>query len=94
MYCKRKKFEIKISEIKHIYPIKFVTKANSIKSTIYKIGVVYKNNKTLFFNKSLWKSGVINDILKIRFYLFGYHETYEKINEEMVENITELSPLQ
>jgi len=81
---------MKISDINHIYPIKIITKANSMKSTIYKIGVVYNNNKNLFFGKTLFESSVINDILTIRFYLFGFQESYEKIKGEMVENRIEL----
>jgi len=91
LYCKNKAIDIKISDIKNIYPIKLTTKANSFKSTIYKIGIVYDNNKNMFFGKSLWESSVINDIIKIRFYLFGFQESYEKLKGEMVENRIEMS---
>lgn len=82
---------MKISDIKHIYPIKVVTKANTIKSRIYKIGIMYQNNKSIFINKSLWESMVIKDILKMRFYIFGKYETYDNIKSEIITNEIELA---
>jgi len=64
-----------------------------MKSVIYKVGIIYDNNKSLFISKSLWHSAVIKDISKLRFYIFGIDESYEKIKSDTVENEIILSQI-
>ena len=71
--------------------MKVITKANSLRSKLYKVGIVYNNNKTIFINKSIWSRIIINDVVKLRFYIFGKDETYDKVKSELVEDKTELS---
>ncbi len=81
---------IKISLINNIYPAKIITYSNTFKSSLYKIGIVYQENKTIFIGKSHFKSSIINDVKKMRYYIFGKYESYEDIEKKLIRSDLEM----
>ena len=88
--CRVKQKEIKMSDIDNIYPIKIITHANTFKSSLYKIGIVYEGHKTFFIGKSHLENGIINDVKKMRFYVYGKYESFEDIQRKLVKSNIEM----
>jgi hypothetical protein len=57
---------------------------------LYKIGIVYQGNKTIFVGKSHFKSSIINIVKKMRYYVYGKYESYEDVEKKLIQSDYEM----
>jgi hypothetical protein len=88
--CKADDITIPLEEINSVYLIRFKTETNTTSSAFYRIGIRYKNNKNLFVFRGLFKYFLINSVIKLRHYICNIQDTYEKVENELRENINKL----
>lgn len=70
--------------------MKYITITNSTESSIYKVGIRYGQNQSTYVLKSLFKHFIIKDVLKLRAYIFDNYHTYDRVSNDMRENISYL----
>lgn len=85
------KLVIRISDIVSIFPIRIGTVTTTTNSSLYKVGIRYNNNRTVYILKSLFKYFIIKDVIRLRSYLFDKHYSYHEIMDEIRVNMSNLN---
>lgn len=92
MCCKVRTIELEISDIESIFPYKTGKISTATSSVVYKIGIKFKpqnkeNSTCIYLFKSIFEKFVVDDVKRLREFVYELIEDYDSIKEEMRNGI-------